>query len=254
MHPYKSYKDIAYYTGPEYHPENHLLDLYIPQDTHDFDVLVFVHGGAWKIGDKSMHAHIGKTLARAGIGIAVINHRLSPQVMHPEHLLDVARATHWVITAISEYGGNSERVHLMGHSSGAHLVALLALHTAYMRRTGTTHPIGCTICISGIYDIPSFMKTSFGRSIILPAFGTDPHVWNDASPIQHVCCTSSPFLLMITEKDPMILKEQTIQFRNALKNCEFYEIPGKNHFNSIFDFGKKGDTATEYVLSFIKTQ
>lgn len=254
MYSYKSYKDITYYSGPGYHPENHLLDLYIPQDISDFDVLIFVHGGAWKIGDKSMFFNIGKTLAQEGIGTAIINHRLSPQVMHPEHILDVARATQWILSSISGYGGNNEEVYLMGHSSGAHLVALLTLDTTYMKRSDTLHSLRGTICISGIYDIPSFMETSFGRTLILPAFGSDAHVWNEASPIRHITQEIPPFLLMFTEKDPRILKKQTILFRNALKTCEFYEIPGKNHFNSIFDFGKEEDRTTEYILSFINNR
>jgi hypothetical protein len=57
---------------------------------------------------------------------------------------------------------------------------------------------------------------------------------------------------MVAEKDPSPLKTQALRFQNALKKAHYYEIPGKNHFNSIWDFGKENDPTTKQVVSFIR--
>ena len=80
-------------------PKKHLLNLYLPQSEPTFPLAMFVHGGSWRRGDKddraAAYAMLGRNLARDGIGVAVINYRLSPQVRHPEHAQDVARAVAW---------------------------------------------------------------------------------------------------------------------------------------------------------------
>jgi acetyl esterase/lipase len=252
MYSYTLYEDLPYYSGSEYHHKKHLLDLYIPQDMVDFDTVIFVHGGGWKMGDKSMHAHIGRTLAQRGIGTAVINYRLSPQVKYPHHMIDVSRAAWWAMNTISTYGGTESRVFLMGHSAGAHLVALFALHPSYHNMQGI-HSFKGIICLSGIYDLPSLMKTPFGQNIIPPVFGDDPDVWNDASPLYHASTTRLPFFLMVAERDFSPLKSQALQFKKVVNHALYFEIPGKNHFNCIWDFGKEGDPTVMRAVSFIRS-
>src|SRR6266850_6787199 len=102
-------KDVAYYDGPDAHDKKHRLDLYLPKDCADFPVLFFVHGGAWRHGDKNffgVYAKLGKYWAARGIGSVVTNYRLSPSVQHPEHIKDVARAFAWTVRNISKYHGN----------------------------------------------------------------------------------------------------------------------------------------------------
>nr|AMK51973.1 alpha/beta hydrolase fold carboxyl esterase [uncultured bacterium] len=253
MHSVTTYKDLSYYTGSEYHHKKHLLDLYIPQDTGTCAMLLFVHGGAWSIGDKSMHEHVGRALARKGIGTAVINYRLSPEVLYPDHCIDVTRAIQWSMNEAPHYIGTTGGICLMGHSAGAHLVALVSLHPEYRKHIPIKFIKG-VVCISGIFDIPALMNTSFGRSIIPPAFGKNPHTWKDASPVYHVSGKSPPFLVMVAEKDPVILKAQSLRFHDVVPFSRHYILPGRNHFNSIHKFGKRGDTAASQVVTFIDDQ
>src|SRR5437016_6619 len=91
-------KDIAYYDGPGADPVKHKLDLFLPKGQKVFPLVFFVHGGAWKRGDKGylgVYTSLGNFFARRGIGAVVINYRLSPAVQHPEHIKDVARAFAW---------------------------------------------------------------------------------------------------------------------------------------------------------------
>ena len=87
----KVVRNLAYYEGADADPVKHRLDLYLPRGQKGFPVLLFVHGGAWQVGDKNqfgLYAALGRRLARHGIGMVSINYRLSPGVKHPEHIKD----------------------------------------------------------------------------------------------------------------------------------------------------------------------
>ncbi|KAJ1988125.1 hypothetical protein H4R33_002562 [Dimargaris cristalligena] len=138
-------RDLIYY-----HPRSgldplHKLDLYLPQaTTTPPPLVVFVHGGVWRSGDKSQHAQLGQTLsAKYGLAVACINYRLSTlekavpdapagtplasRCYHPTHVLDTARAVAFLMTHGHLLGFDPKRIVLSGHSAGAHLISLLAL-------------------------------------------------------------------------------------------------------------------------------
>ena len=94
-YPVETVKNVAYDPAPTADRVRHKLDLYLPKGAKDFPVMVFVHGGAWRSGNKDLYAPLGETFAKQGIGTAVVNYRLSDRkgtVKHPDHIRDVARA------------------------------------------------------------------------------------------------------------------------------------------------------------------
>src|SRR5262245_28514392 len=104
-HEVREVRNLAYYEGDGADPVRHKLDLYVPKGGKDFPVLFFVHGGAWRSGNKNLYAPLGRMFARNGVGTVIINYRLSPQVKHPAHIQDVARAFGWTHRNIGKYGG-----------------------------------------------------------------------------------------------------------------------------------------------------
>ncbi len=127
-------KDIAYSSAKDADPARHKLDLYLPKGKKGFPVLVFVHGGGWSKGDRKSFARQGATFARAGVGVASVGYRLSPAVVHPAHIQDVARAFAYIHGHIAKYGGRPDRMFISGHSAGGHLAALLATDESYLQR------------------------------------------------------------------------------------------------------------------------
>src|SRR5262245_28423513 len=150
--------DLAYYEGPDQHKVKHKLDLYLPKGHKDFPVLFFVHGGAWVHGDKNtfgLYRLLGANYARKGIGVVVTNYRLSPDVRHPEHVKDVARAFAWCRKNLGRYGAAADQLFACGHSAGAHLVALLAGDESYLKEHGLSNKaIRGVIPISGPLVLP----------------------------------------------------------------------------------------------------
>src|SRR5580704_16933532 len=89
-------ENVSYYDGKDRDEKKNALDLYIPKGDGPFPVLAWVHGGAWKMGDKAQFKNVGKAFAKEGILTAIVGYRLSPDVKHPEHVRDVARALAWL--------------------------------------------------------------------------------------------------------------------------------------------------------------
>lgn len=153
-------------------------------------VVMWVHGGGWKHGDTSgeCSTEMQSLWAQQGIVMVGVNYRLTPHVMHPDHVMDVAASIDWVYKHISEYGGDPGRISLLGHSAGAHLVALVATNPRFLNKFGYD-PIDIIKNVFPI-DTASFDLTDhssrFVTRLVKDAFGTDPEVLRDASPILQV--------------------------------------------------------------------
>jgi arylformamidase len=174
------------------------LDIYVPDPApvEPMPVVVWVHGGAWRTGDKSNQMqHKPPLFSGAGYCLVSVNYRLSPdppdgdpgRIIYPMHELDVAAAIAWVQTNIASYGGDPDRMALMGHSAGAHLVSLVSTDELFLApHTVQLSAIKGVIALdTGGYDIPQ--NLIFGPAALYEnAFGDDPAVWAEASPITHV--------------------------------------------------------------------
>lgn len=250
----RAVRDVAYYSGPDAHPQKHQLDLYVPVGCPDFPVVVFVHGGAWRHGDKRMlfdvHGKLAQRFAKNGVGMAVINYRLSPQVKHPEHAKDVARAVGWVAKHINEFGGQPRNLFLSGHSAGGHLVALLATDPRYLAAEGLSlADIRGVVAISGVYEIPP--QQSFFPSV----FGTDPEIRRSAAPLTHVKPNLPPFLLLYGEHDYLGMDQMAKRFAASLRQAgnevHVEEIKGRDHLGIVGRMLAADDPALQLMLKFI---
>jgi acetyl esterase/lipase len=250
----ESIKDIAYYQGDGAHPVKHKLDLFIPRGQKDFPVLFFVHGGAWRNGDKNFlgfYSALGQFFAQQGIGTVVINYRLSPAVQHPEHIKDVARAFAWTCKNVGRYGGRTDQIFVSGHSAGGHLVSLLATDESYLKAEGlTTKQVRGVVAISGVYILP--------QSGFVSVFGEDAEARKKASPIQHVRAGLPPFLILYADKDyPGCDKAPSEAFARALKDkgneARTVEVVESNHFQIIASAALANHTVSQAILTFITT-
>lgn len=153
-------------------------------------VVVWVHGGGWHDGDKSNQIP-DKLRLFQGLGYVFVsvNYRLSdpgimPLVQHPMHVQDVALALAWVRQSIAGYGGDPSRVAALGHSAGAHLVALAATDERYLGAAGAKlNDLRCIGSYDGDYNIDDVVARDAQYAQI---FTTDLAAQRDASPTTHV--------------------------------------------------------------------
>lgn len=247
------------------------LDLYMPEGAKDYPVVLLVHGGAWMMGDKKWDQvpGIGRELAKRGIGAVGINYRLSPAVKHPEHIRNVADAFAWVNKHIGEFGGRGDRLTIMGHSAGGHLVALLATNDQYLKAVGLSRDnIQGVIGVSGVYQISEMALNMLGQRrrpaadgttpppLFEQIFGTTPGAARDASPLTFIRAGLPPFLLVYAEKDMPTLGLQAMALDAALKAQKnistLMKVDGRNHGTVMWWAAKPGDPVLNAAIEFIR--
>jgi len=245
---FEKHADIAYRTDKDADKARHALDVYVPKGKKDFPVVLFVHGGSWKSGNKVLYAALGQSLAADGIGCVICNYRLSPAVQHPAHVEDVAKAFAWVKANCGEYGGSKDKLFVSGHSAGGHLVALLGTDETYLKAEGcTTRDVCGVMAISGVYTITPL--------VLGDIFGKDEAVCKAASPITHVKGHHPPFLIAYGNKDFPFLDLMAEEFGKKLKECKNEATVMKldrNHFSIIIEMGLKADDPlTRAMVAFM---
>ena len=185
-----------------------IVDVYQPDmcrdSAHPCPVVLWVHGGGWKHGDTSGGASGGMktTWANQGIVMIGVNYRLTPEVTHPAHVEDVAAAIHWAHENAGKFGGDPGNISLLGHSAGAHLVALVATNPRFLGKYGMQ-----LTDLANVFpiDTASFDLTKesspFVGNLVKDAFGTDPAVLTDASPVLQVVPEGHypPFIIAVNQ-------------------------------------------------------
>ena len=146
---YRAKTAISY--GPS---ARHQLDIYSPANAAaSAPVIVFFYGGNWDSGDRADYLFVGAALAAKGYIAVLPDYRLYPEVRYPDFLADSAQAVRWVFEHIAEFGGDAQRVFLMGHSAGAYNAAMLALNPIYLRAAGVDpRRVRGLIGLAGPYD------------------------------------------------------------------------------------------------------
>ena len=245
------------------------LDLYLPEGAKDFPVVMLVHGGAWVFGGKSFDnvPGLGRALAKQGIGAVGVNYRLSPGVQHPGHIRDVADAFAWVHKNIAQYGGRGERISVMGHSAGGHLVALLGADESHLKRVGLSRQnVQCVIGVSGVYQI-SDVALNMGRrrqsedgkiskSQFEMIFGSEKDAGKQASPLAHVNEGLPPYLLIYAEDDLPTLGLQAMAFNAALRSKEIdstlLKVERRNHVTVMWKASLPADPVLTAATALVR--
>ena len=233
--------NIAYFKPADGCGTVHQLDIYHPRGLSNTIVLFFVHGGAFRQGDKNEHIELGVTYAGYyNYTTVVVNYRLSSApyyAVHPDHINDVSKAFSWTYHNISKYGGDPEKIYIFGQSAGAHLVALLATDNRYLQAEGISNSeIKGVIAMSGTYDLYQLVNWPENPvklndqamfmyyGLIYRPFGTlEQSPLDAASAVTHINQSQPPFHLVALEETPDFkdmpgFSQQSSDFYNRIKS------------------------------------
>jgi acetyl esterase/lipase len=196
------------------------IDVYLPPASKvpagGSPILVMVHGGAWMIGDKSSPGVVAAKLAHwggQGWVFVSVNNRLWPEADPLTQAKDVAAAVALVQKQAAAWGGDPKRLVLMGHSAGAHLVALLAASPTLAAGAGAAPWAGTVVLDSAAIDLTTLMQHRHAR-FYDRVFGTDPIRWHDASPTDRLEAGAKPLFLVCSTLRSDDSCGQTQQFAN----------------------------------------
>lgn len=259
------HEDLVY--APGSHNPRHRLDLIMPREAWRPPVVVFVHGGYWNSQDKAyyqaftgLYANIGQALARQGIGTAVIDYRIAPEVGIEGELADVAAAIRWTQDQVQRYGGDPRKLVLAGHSAGGHMVALLGYEREKLRAAGVDpDAIRGLVPMSAILDIPDMEANSdqaFNASTTWAVFGHDRERQQAFSPRSYFRADAPPALFIYGEADYPYLRAQNQRAEADLSalgaQAQFQVAPAYRHEDLVLQFGKPLDPVADAVAEFVR--
>ncbi len=262
---YKLHEDVVYVEREESDPAKTSLDVYVPADVEaDAPVLIYVHGGGWSIGDKSRVGYKARWAVKHGWVFVSVNYRLSPEVMHPEHARDVSSAIDFVLDHAQEYSIDPDRVALMGHSAGAHLVAIVCSDESLLgEHDRSAGEIDALVLLDGAgYNLNEVMPDlpRFGplQKMYRSAFGEDdPELWERASPsLQADEDDDLPATLAVYAGDREESRHASIELVGtwSAAGCDarVFHAPHKDHARINRELGKAHDEDSEIVGDFIE--
>jgi len=121
--------NIVYATLPEtsYGKRDLHLDLFRPAKPGKYPVLLLVHGGGWRSGNKSMDIPLAQQIAAKGYVTATIEHRLSPEALYPAAVYDIKAAVRFIRANAKKYGINANKIAIAGSSAGGQLASLVGV-------------------------------------------------------------------------------------------------------------------------------
>ncbi len=236
--------DIAY--GPH---ERHRLDIYAPADATDAaPILVFVHGGGFLKGDKGgsdawPNANVGRMAAQAGFLGVVINYRLAPDNVWPAGAQDVAAVVGWIKDHAAQYGGDPERIVLMGTSAGS-------VHVAGYLKLAGAGDIRAAILLSGLYGYTALDERD-------TLYYGDPALYPERMPVEAVAGTTLPLFLACAEFDPprfqaefLGLMQDRLARHGAMPRA--FIGSGHNHYSMAMHLGTADRRLTEEICAFVR--
>ncbi len=246
-------RDVRYLDGANYADDKDKLDLYLPEGRTNAPVIVSYYGNQLMGGDKSEDAFVGRRFAAAGFLTAVVNYRLSPGVSHPAHVQDAAASFAWVKRHIKEYGGDPDRVFVIGYSAGGYLAALLSTDPRYL----AAHKLSPRD-IRGAVPVSAFYWVE--RRGVAPdrdkrVWGIDQNVWMDASPAHHLRADAPPMLILYADRDEDWRRQQNVEVAAAMKaagqpNVDIAMISGRDHATIWARVGNAADATAEHIIRF----
>jgi acetyl esterase/lipase len=252
--------DIKYASHPKSDPKLNMLDVYMPKKGSNSPVLIWIHGGALAYGEKEYVQEKAEYFTKKGYVFISINYRLSPKVVHPAHVQDVSDAIMWIHKNAVHYSADADKIFLMGHSTGAHLAALVSTDETYIKKSGGELEIiqGVVLLDGEGYDIPVLMNDAKSRlrEWYTQAFGNTKKDWELASPVYFVKAGKKIPAFMIAyagEREAAEVEAKTLskKLTEALVENKVFFYQKKSHLTISRDLGEEGDKPTEDVLRFL---
>lgn len=243
------------------------LDLYLPF-SQKFPVVLFIHGGSFVSGDRKdfPYSQIGENFQKRGIACAVMSYRLLEDSLWPAQPRDVAKAFLWLKENIGQYGGDSTKIFIVGHSAGGHLAALVCTDSSYFAAVGMklSDIQGCVSMGAMMSDAGSVRSLSkvqeqnlFKNDWFFKIFGSKKDFMNSL-PIHHVNAAMPRMLIMLADEelyDPP-KQETVLEFAKAAKQknvmVQYEVLPHRSHMGTVEKMVDLSDPTLEKIISFVE--
>ena len=242
------FQDIAYGLG-----SNEMLDIFPTPHVGEggAPVLVFIHGGYWRSLDKADHSFVAPAFTVQGAHVVVPNYALCPAVSVSHITLQMVKAVAWVWRNIHRFGGDRNRIVVVGHSAGGHLAAMLqACQWQIYAKDLPEQVVHKALSISGLFELEPIRRAPFLADLNL---SEDEALRN--SPAYMPAPASSTFYSVVggAESDEFLRHNQLIQQAWGQARVPVSEaLAGLNHFSVVESLAQPGsrlhDLACELLV------
>jgi arylformamidase len=213
--------------------------------------LLFIHGGYWRALDKDDHSFIAPPFVAQGVGVAVINYDLCPDVSIAHIVAECRQAVAWLWREGTRHGVPVERLLVAGHSAGGHLVAML--YATDWRRYGVpVDAIRGGLSISGVFDLEPLLQVSINADLKL-----DRSKARAVSPIHCTAEVRAPLLLAVGSgetsefgRQSWLLWEHWPECRPAATHGPLF-IADRHHFSVVSELGDRKSELTAATLAML---
>jgi len=247
-------RDVPY--GPN---TRQVLDVFAHEGAKGCDVVIFVHGGAFIRGNKRVNDEIYDNVchwfARQNKVVVNLEYRLASDAPYPGGAEDVQMAVQWCIENVERFGGNANRMFLVGHSAGAtHVAAYLA--DPVMGRAPASNIIGA-ISISGRLRADA-RPDNPNAAGVRAYFGENGARYEERSPVTHVHRTPLPFLVAIAEFENPYLDVYGVEFAYRCaaargRSPDVVRLLGHNHTSMVAHFNTGEEVLGRRILDFMRS-
>lgn len=229
------------------------LDVYWKDGGSNKAVFVYIPGGGFvggdKRGDDVFYGNIGAAAAREDMVCVIANYRLAPEFKWPLASEDIAAAVQWTRDNIAQYGGDAERIVIMGHSAGAAHVATYLFDPDIK---GERFVKGGLLS-SGPYSMSKGPKASN----FVAYYGDDDSQCERRSAVNHVKDSKIPICLSVAEYDPPGLITPAFEMAKALVARSSLCPPircadGHNHFSTVSSMGSSDSDFADFTFGFVR--
>lgn len=236
------------------------LDVHAPAQGEKHPVIVWIHGGGWKAGDKGSLQQKSKALVAKGFVLVSLNYRFMPAVTVKDMMGDLAKGMRWVREHVAEHRGDPERIVVMGHSAGAHLAALLCTDDRYLKTAGVPMNClkGCVPLDVSAYDIPKRIQDVDDgiSSTFKTVFGKDEASQRELSPVFHIAKDKHipPFLILhVASREDTKAQAHWLagKLAEASIAARVVAAEGKTHGTISTDLGGTDDPPTLELWKFL---
>lgn len=255
----EAHKDIAYGDDPR-----HRLDVFVPrQRPAKAPVVVYFHGGGYVAGERSplpglIYDNVPIFFARNGFVGVNATYRLAPEHQWPSGGADVGKVVAWLHANLARFGGDPERIVLLGQSAGATHVATWTFIPEVHGAAGPR--IAGAMLLSGVYAPadPEYHDVDPAEPHRIAYYGADKTKWRAMNPIHHVVPGHPPVLVAVTEFDPWPLQWGSPALVAALAKCDgkmpwFVYSRNHNHVSPAMQINAEGDDIGPELLAFARS-
>ncbi|TCC90197.1 alpha/beta hydrolase [Pedobacter frigiditerrae] len=245
-----------------------LIDAFIPKVKNKTAAILIIHGGGWRSGDRSQHIPLAQHLAAKGVASFTVEYRLSTEALYPASVFDVKSAVRWLKANAKKFNVDTNKIALLGFSSGGHLASLVGVTENVEKLEGDIGNIKYSSKVNAVIDIDGTLSFVHPASSEAQNINTNKNgasamwlgyagnerldVWKEASPFTYANENKVPFLFLNSSVERMHAGRD--DFKKLMDNKGIYTeiVSFKDSPHSFCLYQPWFDLTVNHITAFVE--